>query len=326
MTKDENNSRVINGDNTTGTNTIVQFNPTSNCQSNLTAVTIFPIGKLSSPCFCMDMTSMVTLMDLPRLPTRAPLLAPTRPPTLLIHFGSKQAWDSLHNAYANKSQTRIFSLRDQLARITIDSLLITEYLQRIRSLSDELATVGAPVTNSELIVKILSGLGPEFREISAAIRACDTTVTYEELYQKLLDHELFLRHEEVKKMQSPITAEVATRNKPTNNSNNRNNRRQNNNGTPTQNPLEWRQNARSNPPAQWQAPTNNNFTSAIRCQLCNKIGHIASVCRSKSHNHFEAKANYACGFTSTANPWIMDSGATHHLITEPHNLQEYHDN
>nr|XP_016493545.1 PREDICTED: uncharacterized protein LOC107812881 [Nicotiana tabacum] len=153
---------------------------------------------------------------------------------------SKQAWDSLHTAYANKSQTQIFSLRDQLARITKDSLPITEYLQRIRSLSDELATAGALVTNSELIVKIFTGLGPEFREISAAIRARDTTVTYEELYEKLLDHELFLRHEEAKKIQSPITAAVATHNKSTNNSNNRNNRRQNNNGTPTHNPHQWR--------------------------------------------------------------------------------------
>ena len=86
-------------------------------------------------------------------------------------------------------------------RLTKDSkpVTITKYLQTIRSISDELSTVGAPVSNSELIVKILSGLGPEFCEISAAIHARDSTITYEELYEKLLDHELFLRHEKSRK-------------------------------------------------------------------------------------------------------------------------------
>nr|XP_009763361.1 PREDICTED: uncharacterized protein LOC104215290 [Nicotiana sylvestris] len=143
---------------------------------------------------------------------------PTIASTVATANTSKHTWDSLHTAYANKSQTRIFSLRDQLGRITKDTTPITEYLQRIRSLSDELATVGAPVT---LIVKILSGLGPKFREISAAIRVRDTTVTYEELYEMLLDHELFLRHEEAKETPGPVTTVVATHNKSNNNSNNR---------------------------------------------------------------------------------------------------------
>nr|XP_016514691.1 PREDICTED: probable serine/threonine-protein kinase DDB_G0286465 [Nicotiana tabacum] len=216
---------------------------------------------------------MVILMDPPQLPFRAPLLEPkTTPnhaytlwfrqdqliqnalmasvdPTIASRVAaantSKQAWDSLHTSYANKSQTRIFSLRDQLARITKDTTPITEYLQCIRSLSNELAIARAPVTNSELIVKIFSELGSEFCEISAAIR--DTTTTYEELYEKLLDHELFLHHEEAKKTTGPITAAIATHNKSNNNSNSRNNRRQYyNNNNNNNNSKPWRQNTRPN--------------------------------------------------------------------------------
>lgn len=43
-----------------------------------------------------------------------------------------------------------------------------------------------------LVIKILSGLGPEYKEISAAIHARDTTISYEELFDKLTDHETFL--------------------------------------------------------------------------------------------------------------------------------------
>ena len=87
---------------------------------------------------------------------------PTIASTVVTADSAKSAWDALHTTYANRSQTRVFSLRDQLTRVTKDSRSITEYLQTIRSLSDELATDGAPVSNPEHIVKILSGLGPEF--------------------------------------------------------------------------------------------------------------------------------------------------------------------
>ena len=40
----------------------------------------------------------------------------------------------------------------------------------------------------------------------------------------------------------------------------------------------------------------------------------------------KAKANYAAGLTTETNPWIVDSGATHHITTEPHNLQPYRGN
>lgn len=60
----------------------------------------------------------------------------------------------------------------------------------------------------------------------------------------------------------------------------------------------------------------SNSRQYVQCQLCQKFGHTADVCRSKSQNHFEAKANFA------SSSWILDSGATHHLTTEPYNLEE----
>ncbi|XP_047259408.1 uncharacterized protein LOC124891886 isoform X2 [Capsicum annuum] len=129
---------------------------------------------------------------------------------LIAATSAKTARDALHITYANKSQTRIFSLRDRLMSLTKESQPVTKYLQTIWSIFDELSTTGAPVSNSELIVKILSGLGPEFHEISTAIRARDFTITYEELYEKLLDYELFLRHEESKKGPNQINVAAAT--------------------------------------------------------------------------------------------------------------------
>ena len=61
-----------------------------------------------------------------------------------------------------------------------------------------------------MIVKILTGLVPKFREISVVIRARGSTISYPEHYEKLLYHELFIKHEESKKLVStPITASIA---------------------------------------------------------------------------------------------------------------------
>ena len=51
--------------------------------------------------------------------------------------------------------------------------------------------------DDELAVKILSGLGSEYREITTAIRAQDTALSFEELFQKLTDHEIFLKHQDI---------------------------------------------------------------------------------------------------------------------------------
>jgi len=67
------------------------------------------------------------------------------------------------------------------------------------------------VSNEELIVKILTRLRPEFHEISAAIRARDCAIAYPEVYEKLLDHELFVKHEESKKPLSTLITIVIAR-------------------------------------------------------------------------------------------------------------------
>ncbi|KAH0661904.1 hypothetical protein KY284_026835 [Solanum tuberosum] len=198
----------------------------------------------------------------------------TLTPIVDVAISAKAAWDALHTAYANKSQTRFFNLRDRLARLTNDSRPVADYLRQIRSLCDELLTVGAPVSNSELVVKILSGLGSEFREFSTAIRARDSTISYEELCKKLLDHELFPKYEDDKK------------------------------------------------------PLSTNITTAIAQKTSSTPhchGHSAGGCRSQSHNHLQAWANFAGCFPPQQTPWIVDSGATHHIASDAQSLDAVHD-
>lgn len=48
-------------------------------------------------------------------------------------------------------------------------------------------------SNVDLVVHILNGVGSNFRDIATTIRVRDMMITFEELQDKLLDHEMYLR-------------------------------------------------------------------------------------------------------------------------------------
>lgn len=92
-----------------------------------------------------------------------------------------------------KLKTRIFNLHHHLSRVRKDTKSVVEYMREICpfslsvSFSNELATACSPINND------LSGLDLEFCEISATIRASDSPISYAEIFDKLLDRELFLK-------------------------------------------------------------------------------------------------------------------------------------
>ncbi|XP_049383077.1 uncharacterized protein LOC125847518 [Solanum stenotomum] len=190
------------------------------------------------------------------------------------------------------------------------SKTVATYLQEIRSIFHALKVVGSLVADDELAVKILSGLGYEYHEITVAIRARNTTLSFEDLFQKFTDHELLFKHQDIDRSSSIITAVVAQRTnfQPQNQKNNRR--------FPNQS---------SRPQAPRQAVPGNQHNGrlprqTVNCQLCQKISHTADVCRSKLHNHFEVEVNFVSNHHSDANPWILGSYTLEQLIMSQSSL------
>ncbi|KAL6334577.1 hypothetical protein AAG906_018916 [Vitis piasezkii] len=52
--------------------------------------------------------------------------------------------------------------------------------------------------HDEIILHVLNGLGNDFKEINAAIRARDSLVTFEELHDKLQDQETLLKQDDTR--------------------------------------------------------------------------------------------------------------------------------
>lgn len=120
------------------------------------------------------------------------------------------AWTLLHTSYTNKSHAHVYSLWDQLNRVTKDDKTIIEYLHQIKTISDELAIAGSSIATEELIVKLLRGLGLDYREVSFAIYNRGIPIAYKELFEKLLDHEIFLQHEG-QRVSYPITTSLSNK-------------------------------------------------------------------------------------------------------------------
>ncbi|KAH0743169.1 hypothetical protein KY290_031162 [Solanum tuberosum] len=245
---------VRNMDFTTSSNSNIvdQFNLVSQLPIKLVGSHNLLLGRPEILCSCTGTICLAILIALPPTPSTT-ITQNNRVllPLLLNLLGT------MYLAYANKSQTQIFSLHDQLTRLTKDSHPVADYLHQVLSLYNELNTAGATITNDKLVVKILSGLGFDFSEISTSIRARDYIISYDELYEKLIVYELFLRHEEVKKETSVITAPIVTRNRSIY-SNNRAARRPNNTS-------QWCSSNRTTAPAQGRYINN-----PVHCQLCNK--------------------------------------------------------
>ena len=115
--------------------------------------------------------------------------------TLLLsaYKTSNEAWTALTRLYVGKSRTHLMQLKEDLTLSTRGSRPVTEFFQGIKVIADELAVIDHPVSDDDLTLYILNGLGIEFREITAPIRARETSLKFEEIHDLLVSHENYLR-------------------------------------------------------------------------------------------------------------------------------------
>ncbi|KAK3212255.1 hypothetical protein Dsin_016961 [Dipteronia sinensis] len=109
----------------------------------------------------------------------------------------------------------------------------TQSMQHAKSIADELATLDAQENPEDLTVKILNGLGNEFKDISSTVRTRDSLISFEELHEKLLNSEAVMKQEAMKHQRLPITANYVA--KPPSGGLLLNHHRNNNNRTSTPN-------------------------------------------------------------------------------------------
>ncbi|KAJ4818128.1 hypothetical protein LUZ62_030694 [Rhynchospora pubera] len=102
---------------------------------------------------------------------------------------SASLWSMLHRTFSATSRARLVELQQQLQGITKGVSTCVEYIRKLRSIADELAFIGAPVPEAELVNYTLRGLGSDFNPLVLAVTARSDPISLPDLHSLLLTSE-----------------------------------------------------------------------------------------------------------------------------------------
>lgn len=193
------------------------------------------------------------------------------------------------------------SLKERLYSLKKGTSMVLSYLQYIKFIVDELSLIGHPLNDVDLVIYALNGLGPTFHQFTASIRTRDSPILFHDLYDELIDFELYLEREEHTNEMLLVSANQVQR-RP---------------GQGSDCGL---------PPAPNSNFGNNNKKQSVVCQYCNKSGHSVRACY-KIHgfpNRPRLPSAHAAQIVGPSYPtppsWIFNSGASHHITNDLNNL------
>ena len=138
-------------------------------------------------------------------------VSPAMIPLIATSQTSYQAWTKLTKLYASRSRTRVMQLKEDLTLMQRGNCSITEYLHSVKTIADELALIDAPLSQDDITLYVLHGLGSDFRDIVAPIRARESSLSFEELHDLLLGHEAYLRRLDSTSQSLVVTANTTQR-------------------------------------------------------------------------------------------------------------------
>jgi hypothetical protein len=172
----------------------------------------------------------------------------------------------------------------------------------MKSLADEMASVGKKLDDEELISYVLAGLDAEYNSVVSSIAARVEATTFDDLYSQLLAFENHLDLQKEGQSQSYSSVNSASRGRDSfRGHGGRNPRGGSNNG------------------GRGRGDSfNKNRNKFPPCQLCRRTNHPVCKCYKRFDPNYmgeERSANAANSYGVDCN-WYVDSGDTYHVTGE----------
>ncbi|KAE8731838.1 hypothetical protein F3Y22_tig00002511pilonHSYRG00364 [Hibiscus syriacus] len=221
--------------------------------------------------------------------------------------------EKLNHMYASRSRMRAMQLKEEINLIQKGNRSIPEYLHAVKALAYEIALIDHPISDDDLALYILNGLGSDFREIATPIRAREKSLTLEELHDLLVGHDNYLRRLESATQHLVVSANYTNRKQTSGNPSQKHHDKHSgfsrNQG----------QNKDNRPNTKYIGQPNSNQKRYLpKCQLCDQIGHTTKFCPQLNSNVVTANCTSASHVTE--NKWLMDSTASHNITGDLNNL------
>ena len=106
------------------------------------------------------------------------------------------AWTCLAKLYASKSHSCMTHVKEQLHLMNKGTKLVFYYLHSLKGIFDEPVLIYYSLSNDDLIIHALNCLELDFKEIVVVVHGRDNPISFEELHDKLVEHETFLQEDE----------------------------------------------------------------------------------------------------------------------------------
>uniref|UniRef100_A0A2N9J1Y5 Retrotransposon Copia-like N-terminal domain-containing protein n=1 Tax=Fagus sylvatica TaxID=28930 RepID=A0A2N9J1Y5_FAGSY len=224
----------------------------------------------------------------------------------VAQFTSSQAtWSSLEKRYASQSKNRILQLRHDLLTVKGEGLSISDFVDKINQIADNLALAGKPVDDDELVNIILNNVGPAY-EVTMRLKAQQTP-----------------------SLEASPTAMYTPKATQSNNRG-RNSVHHRGSNMRGRGPSGFRRNQNWSQPQSGSVSFGNSGPMPSRppCQICNRSGHSALDCYQRMNHAYEGRIPTqkltAMAATASSNipstTWISDSGASNHITADLTNL------
>nr|DAD20672.1 TPA_asm: hypothetical protein HUJ06_022135 [Nelumbo nucifera] len=136
---------------------------------------------------------------------------------LLSWLLSAMLWKSLEKHFASKPQVQVMQLHVELQHLRKGMLPMVDYLQKAKLLANSLAVVGSPISEFDLNLRILMGLGPDYEAFVTSANARSDELSTEELNGTLLNHELQKEYFKLEFQSCPFSSNTAFRGPNNNN-------------------------------------------------------------------------------------------------------------
>jgi gag-polypeptide of LTR copia-type len=120
-------------------------------------------------------------------------ISPSIPAQVINCETSVCLWQQFHQLHTSQSLTHVLELKLQLQTSKKGGSTCRQYLQHMQSIADCLRNIGSDISEQDLILYTLQGLGSDFDNFVTAVSMRSGSLTMVELHNLLLSHEARLK-------------------------------------------------------------------------------------------------------------------------------------